>query len=99
MRYCITSNLRIYQRIGKICFPLTKIEFSTYLEFCAYHRIFALGKAVNIYINYLMFYASRQHVKLIQVYKFTFSNGFTMNRKLNFSVTRMTLGMYLSAGE
>ena len=22
-----TSNLRIYQRIGKICFPLGKIEF------------------------------------------------------------------------
>ena len=99
MRYFITSNLSIYQRIGKICFPLTKIEFSTYLELVHTTEFLALGKAVNIYINYLMFYASRQHVKLIQVYKFTFSNGFTMNRKLNFSVTRMTLGMYLSAGE
>ena len=41
-----------------------------------------LGKVLNICISYSMF---------------TFSNDFVMNRELNFSVTRMTLGMYLSA--
>ena len=39
-----TSNLRICQRIGKICFSLGKIEFWTHWEFCAYHRIFGIRK-------------------------------------------------------
>ena len=38
MRYFIISNLRIYQRIGKTCFSLGKIEF------CAYRRMFGIRK-------------------------------------------------------
>ena len=37
-------------------------------------------------------------MKALQVYKFTFSNDFTMNKELNFSVTLLTLDMCLSAG-
>ena len=44
MRYSIISNLRIYQRIGKTCFPLGKIEFWTLWEFCVYHIIFGIWK-------------------------------------------------------
>ena len=63
MRYSIISNLRIFQ-VGKTCFPLGKIEFLTLWKFYAYRRIFGIGKALNIYINYhLMLYPSRQHVK------------------------------------
>ena len=42
MRYSITSNLRIYQRIGKTCFSVGKIEFWTHWELCAYHKIFCI---------------------------------------------------------
>ena len=57
--------------MGKIRFPLRKTEFWTHWEFCAYRIIFALEKAMNIYINYLMFYPSRQHVKWKHFFKYT----------------------------
>ena len=37
-------------------------------------------------------------MKALQVYKLTFTNDFMMNKELNFSVTRINLGMYLSVG-
>ena len=37
-------------------------------------------------------------MKALQVYKLTFNNDFMMNKELNFSVTRINLGMYLSVG-
>ena len=54
----------------------------------------ALGKALNIYIDYLMFYQNKQHFK----YRFTFNNDFIMKRELNlfkfnvFSVIRNDFG-------
>ena len=42
------------------------------------------GKDVNIYIAYLMFYSSRQHVKRKHFkYKFTFSNDIMIYMALN----------------
>ena len=37
-------------------------------------------------------------MKALQAYKLTFNNDFMMNKELNFSVTRINLGMYLSVG-
>ena len=70
----------------KYFFPLGKLGFWTYWEFC---RIFDIGMALNIYVNYLMFYPSRQHVTALRVYKFTFNNDFLMN---SFIVTRSDFG-------
>ena len=58
------SSLRIYQRIGKNMFSigengiLEPIGNSAHTTECL-----ALRKALNIHIDYLMFYPSRQHVK------------------------------------
>ena len=59
-----TSNLRIYQRIGKNMFSAGKNWILNTLGIlCIPQNFFALGKVINIYINYLMFYPSRQHAK------------------------------------
>ena len=101
MRYYITSNLKNL---------LKKNMFSARKNWTHFERIgnsvhtaefLALGKALNIYVNYSMFYRSRQHVKLkhfkytISMYKFTFNDDFMMNRELNFSVTRNYFGHVL----
>ena len=39
------------KELGKMCFPLGKIEFWTHWGFCAYCRTFGQGGAVNIYMN------------------------------------------------
>ena len=42
------------------------------------------GKGLNIYLDYLMIFPSRQHVKWKHLKcKFTFDNDFMMNRPLN----------------
>ena len=49
-------------KLEEMNFPLSRIEFGTHLEFCAYHEYFAFGKAllgrlyqkVKIYINNLL---------------------------------------------
>ena len=44
----------------------------------------ALGKVLDIYIEYLMFYPSRRHVKWKYFkYKFTFNKDFMFNKELN----------------
>ena len=95
MRSSITSSLRI-KEMGKICFPLGKIEFWIHWEFCVYHRIFGQGKALNIYINYLMFSPSRQHVKWkhlsIQIF---IQQRFYDEQGANFIVTRNNFGHLL----
>ena len=82
VRYSITSNLRIYQKFGKNMFSLGKMKPWTHWEFCSYCKSLSLGKALNIYINYLMFYPSRQHIKCTGLP----SNDFMMNLTL-FSLT------------
>ena len=49
--------------MGKICFPQGKINFEHIKNSVQTAELLALGKAMNIYINCLMFYSSRQHVK------------------------------------
>ena len=82
--YSITSNLRIYQRIGKNVFRRKKLNFGLIGNFVPIAERLPLRKALNIYINYLMFYPSWDNVekKTLQVYKFTFNNDFMMNREL-----------------
>ena len=63
MRYSITSNLRIIKELAKHVFRWEKLNFEHIGNFLHTTEFLALGKAVNIYINYLMFYPSRQHVK------------------------------------
>ena len=66
--------------MGKICFPLGKIEFWTHWEFCAYHRIFEIRKGRE-YLYQLFDVLPKQttcEVKAIQVYMFTFSSDFMM---------------------
>ena len=47
-------------------------------------KFLALRKTLNIYIDYLMFQPSRQHVKWKHFkYKSTFNNDFMMDRELN----------------
>ena len=58
----ITSNLRSYIRIDKICFPLGKEDFKSIGNSAHTTYFLTLGKTLNIYIDYLMFYSSR-HVK------------------------------------
>ena len=62
MRYSITSNSRISQRIWKNMFSPGKnskhIGNSMHTT-----EFWELGKSMNIYINYLIFYQSRQHLK------------------------------------
>ena len=98
MRSSITSSLRI-KEMGKIRFPLGKIEFWIHWEYCVYHRIFGQGKTLNIYINYLMLSPSRQYVKWkhlsIQIF---INNDFMMNRELVLLWPEITLDIYLSAG-
>ena len=71
MRYSITSNLRIFQRVGKIYFPLGKIEFRTHWEFCAYSRIFGIRKSPE-YLYQLLDVLPKPttcEIKALQVYK------------------------------
>ena len=47
-------------------------------------ELLALGKILNIYIDYLMFCSSRKHVKWKHFkYKFTFKHDFMMDNELN----------------
>ena len=85
MRYSIiyigTSNLRIYQRTGKNVFRWEKLNVEHVRNSAHTTEFLAFGEAVNIYIIYLMFYLSRQHVKgklFKYSYKFTFNNDFMM---------------------
>ena len=94
----ISSTLRIYQTIGKNMFSAGKNGILNTLEILRLLQNFlALGKSLNIYINYLMFYPSRQHAKWrhFMLYKFTFNNDFMMNRELSFVVTRNDFGNVL----
>ena len=64
VRYSITSNLRISQKkFEKYVFCWEKLNFEHIGNFKHTTEFLALGKNVNIYIKYLMFYPSRQHVK------------------------------------
>ena len=74
MRYSSNSNVRIYQRISKNVFHWEKL----YFEYTGNSgRILALGKALDIDIDYLMFYPSRKHAKWKQFkYKLTLNNSF-----------------------
>ena len=60
MRCSSNSNVRIYQRIGENVFYCEKLYFE-YIGNSG--RILALGKALDIDIDYLMFYPSRKHAK------------------------------------
>ena len=91
MRSSINSSLKI-KEIGKICFPLGKIDFWIHCEFCVYHRIFGHGKALNIFINYLMFSPSR-HVKWKHLSIPIFIQQlFYDEQGANFTVTRNNFG-------
>ena len=79
----------------KTCFTLGKIGFWTHWKFCARCRIFDVGKAMNIYINYLTVYPTRKHAKW-KHFKFTFINDFMMTSVLNFNVTRNDFGHVLT---
>ena len=69
--------------IGKNIFSWGKIDFWTYWEFGAYRRSLALANAQNFYIDYLMFYPSRQRVKWKYFkYKFIFKNDFMVNGQI-----------------
>ena len=66
-----TSNLRIFQRIGKNMFSARKNWILKNIgDSVLTTENLALEKAVNIYINYLKFYPSKQHVKWKQ-FKYT----------------------------
>ena len=87
MRYSIsTSNLKIYHRIRKNMFSAGK------------NRIFGIRKGPEyLYqlFDVLLKQTTCEMKGLLQVYKFTFSNDFMMNRELNLSVTRNELGYVL----
>ena len=60
------------KELGKICFPLGKTKhilntlgknFEHIMNYVHTAEFLALRKSLNIYINYLMFYPSRKHVK------------------------------------
>ena len=54
-----------------------------------------LGKALNIYINYVFNVLPMQttcEMKALQIRKFTFNNDFMMNRGLNFRMSRNDFG-------
>ena len=66
MRYSITSKLRFYhnfEQLGKIFFSFGKNGILSILALLRIAEFLAVGKTLNIYIDYLMFYSSRQHVK------------------------------------
>ena len=66
--------------MGKICFPLGKIELWTHSKFCPYDRIFGIRKGRE-YLYQLFDVLPKQttcEVKAIQVYMFTFSSDFMM---------------------
>ena len=64
MGYSISiTNLRIFQRIGKNMFSTAKNVILNIGNSVNTMEFLALGKALNTFINYLMFYPSRQHVK------------------------------------
>ena len=73
--------------MGKYIFHWEKLIFEHLGNSVHTVEILTLGKVLNIYINYLMFYTSRQHDKW-KHFKFKFNNEFTMNGGLDFSVTR-----------
>ena len=101
MRYCITFNLRIYQRNGKRVFRWKKLNFEHIGSFVHTAECLVLGKAPNIYNNYLMFQPSRDNIwnKALQVQKFTFNNDSMMSSELIILVcSEITLGVYLSVG-
>ena len=83
------------KELVKHVFRWEKLNFKHFGNFVHTTEFLALGKTVNIYINCLMFYPSKQHVKWKQVFKFIFNNDSMMNRKLNFSVTRNDSGHVL----
>ena len=73
--------------MGKICFPLRKLELSTHWEFCAYHRSFGIRKGhKDLYQLFDVLPKQTCEMKALQVNKFTFNNDLMMNRELNFSV-------------
>ena len=76
------------KELGKICFPLRKLELSTHWESCAYHRLFDIRKGhKDLYQLFdVLPKQTTCEMKALQVHKFTFNNDFTMNRELNFSV-------------
>ena len=49
--------------MGKTCLPLEKQNFERIANSAYAIEFPALGKALNIPINYLIFYPSRQYVK------------------------------------
>ena len=59
--YCL-KNLRIYERFGKSMFFIGKNGILNPLEIHYTTEFLATGKVFNIYVEYLMFYPSRQYV-------------------------------------
>ena len=51
------------KEFGKICFLWENLNFERIGNFVHTTEFLELGKAVNIHINYLIFYPNRQHVK------------------------------------
>ena len=54
----------------KYVFHWEKLNFEHIGNSVHTEEFLALGKALHIYINYLMFYASRQHVKSKHSFKY-----------------------------
>ena len=59
----VNHGLRIYLRIGKNVFHQEKLNFEHIGNYVHTTKLLALIKALNIYINYSMFYPDRLHVK------------------------------------
>ena len=60
MRYSITSNCNnVSMNMEKYVFQLEKLNFEPTANSAHTAERLALGKALNIYINYLMFWPSK----------------------------------------
>ena len=98
MRYSISSNLRI----GKSMFSTgEKLNFKQIGNSVHTTGFLAMGKTVNICINYLMFYPSRQDVKW-KHFKYTNLHSTIILWWTGSWILvwpEMTLAMHLSVGE
>ena len=64
MRYSIISNLKnLSINWEKYVFDWKKTNFETIANYVRTAKLLLLGRALNIYFDYFMFYPSRQHVK------------------------------------
>ena len=92
MRYSVTSNLRIYQRIRKNMFSTGKNWILNTLGIQNFRPL----KGPE-YLYQLFDVLPKQvtcEMKALQIYKFTFKNNFMMNRELILLWPEITLDMY-----